>query len=151
MKILRTAALLFVGLSGCERIPGTMKHEVASHLIDPTSAKIEVTHKTSDLTCGLVNGKNRMGAYAGATPFIWTKSIGLSEIYDEPDMSDYRSMRYGGSDTEHQEAAMKITTGCAFVEKWEQQCASSIHYDKDLCRLWKAGDMQALSAMADDY
>ena len=44
---------------------------VADQLIDPDSAKIRWAKVKDDTYyCGMINGKNRMGGYAGFTPFI---------------------------------------------------------------------------------
>jgi hypothetical protein len=145
--------LAVVSLTACDRVPGTpewrMRREVSKMLIDPSSARIEITHRSGSSVCGTVNGKNRMGAYAGGTPFIWDPTLG-TRIYDEPDMSDVRGMSYG-SETEHLEHANKIGEGCYFAEKWAQQCAGAVHIDEQLCKLWKAGDMATLSAIAKGY
>jgi hypothetical protein len=140
-------------LAACDRVPGTqewrVRRDVSKALIDPASARIEITHKAGSTICGTVNGKNRMGAYAGSTPFIWEEILG-THIYDEPDMSDVRSMGYG-SETERMEHANKIGDGCFFAEKWAKQCAGSVHIDEQLCKLWQAGDMATLSSIAKGY
>ena len=57
-----------------------MKGAAATKLRDPYSAKFErltratrpnVRGEPTDVICGYVNAKNLMGAYVGATPFIY--------------------------------------------------------------------------------
>lgn len=46
--------------------------EVASLLIDPSSAQFRNVREGNAALCGEINGKNSWGAYAGFTPFYWT-------------------------------------------------------------------------------
>lgn len=79
MKRIVVAATLVLG--GCQWIPGTDAHLrekaqrlAAAELIDPSSAqfrRVEVSRRPGgDRVCGEINGKNRMGAYAGFTRFV---------------------------------------------------------------------------------
>lgn len=80
MRIAYMVAVLAC-LVGCDRIPGTPLYKqgigtaaVAVDMIDPDAAKFRnvrlVTRNGFESVCGEVNGKNRMGAYAGFRPFI---------------------------------------------------------------------------------
>lgn len=76
------AAVLVVGLVGCDRIPGTNENAarqakalVREQLIDPESARFEdvvVTRASGGgrAVCGWVNAKNRMGGYVGQEVFL---------------------------------------------------------------------------------
>lgn len=61
-----------VALSGCSEEKA--KQAAAAQLIDPGSAQFRNVHTVSSAigsrVCGEINGKNRMGAYAGFTRFI---------------------------------------------------------------------------------
>lgn len=65
----------------------------AYDLIDPDSAKFREVRKVGNTVCGEVNGKNRMGAFAGFSPFYadkqddgkWFATViqeGFDEIWD---------------------------------------------------------------------
>lgn len=60
-----------------ERRIEAAKAAVAAELRDPTSpifSKIVAAPSPGQEVCGLVNGKNSFGAYAGPERFIWTPS-----------------------------------------------------------------------------
>lgn len=73
--------------TGCEKIPGTDAYKLrtsiegaeaaaAYNLIDPSSPQFRNMSVTNDFACGEVNGKNRVGAYAGFTRFTATRDKG---------------------------------------------------------------------------
>ncbi len=74
-------ALLVVGLSGCDRIPGTAAYEmrnrveyaVRRNLKDPSSAQFSDVEyfPGRDIACGKVNAKNEFGGYVGAFEFAY--------------------------------------------------------------------------------
>jgi hypothetical protein len=79
--------LLLFTATACDKIPGTeaYKHRTsiegaqaaASYkLIDPSSAQFRNVSVTNDFACGEVNGKNRMGAYAGFLRFTASRDKG---------------------------------------------------------------------------
>lgn len=79
LPLLVAAALL----AGCQWIPGAKAHTireaeraVAYQLTDSGSAQFRDERVTAfagahPIVCGEVNGKNRLGAYAGFTPFAY--------------------------------------------------------------------------------
>lgn len=81
-----------VACVGCERIPGSEAYamkaaeaRVAAQLIDPDSAlftEVRAFGGQHERVCGLVNGRNRMGGYAGATRFVSTPSLTVLEPTD---------------------------------------------------------------------
>lgn len=66
------ALAVALGLSGCgESNVDTAQSLVAAQLVDPDAAKFrDVAETSSGLVCGQVNGKNRVGAYAGFSRFF---------------------------------------------------------------------------------
>jgi hypothetical protein len=70
------AVFVMTLLWGCEFIPGTAEYQeakarsaVAQTLIDPSSAQFRNVTAREGAVCGEINGKNRMGAYAGFVRF----------------------------------------------------------------------------------
>lgn len=94
--ILLTVAVVTLGCVGCDRVPGTEAYavkaaeaRVAAQLLDPASAlfsDVRVFGGQHERICGLVNGRNRMGGYAGATRFVSTPSL---TVLEPTDASDY--------------------------------------------------------------
>lgn len=54
----------------CAACNSGVKNDVSSRLIDPASAQFFELATLNGATCGLVNSKNRMGGYTGATIFV---------------------------------------------------------------------------------
>lgn len=53
--------------AGCD---GTAERAVRNQLIDPNSAEFSEVVVKGNVTCGLVNSKNRMGGYTGSQLFL---------------------------------------------------------------------------------
>lgn len=74
--LLILAAFILAGCSAYawwNRTQARVERLVRPMLIDPASAVIELSPGSSPeqgVICGTVNGRNRLGAYTGATPFI---------------------------------------------------------------------------------
>lgn len=77
-----------LGLSACDRLKKEAEGAAADRLIDPASAQFRnvaqheraKADKSRDkFVCGEVNGKNRMGAYAGFTRFVYGPLDGTKE------------------------------------------------------------------------
>lgn len=105
------------------------KKAVASVLIDPDSAKFENVFKgkVADSYCGFVNGKNRLGGYAGASPFIYDGVITsiISKLPEREDFeSYYLSLRYSSSRAE--DKYIELSNGCHFPKKWRDICGVEI-------------------------
>lgn len=144
-------------LQGCDLVPGTTEFRarsaVSRAMIDPSAARVEISRKNAQAVCGAVNGKNRMGAYAGATPFIWEKATGAVRIYERAERSDYALLRSVASDPKQfEEMYLKLDRGCEFPEKWGELCLPGtvfdIDQDKEFCAAWRADDKAALGVMA---
>lgn len=83
------ATALSLGTSGCDRIPGTeayaireAERRVAAELIDPQSAvfsDVVAYGAQHERVCGMINGRNRMGGYAGPVRFVSTVSLTVIE------------------------------------------------------------------------
>ena len=87
---MRRKLLLFLTLllvAACDEIPGTEAYKrrtsiegaeaaAAYKLIDPSSAQFREVSVKNDFACGEVNGKNRMGAYAGFLRFTASRDEG---------------------------------------------------------------------------
>jgi len=77
-----------------------VKAGVGNHLKDPFSAEYKDVYRLpSGKVCGLVNGKNAFGAYAGWTPFMtlpmnmsWGYSPGIAVLDGETGMAFYHCM-----------------------------------------------------------
>jgi len=97
---LACATALGLGTSGCDRVPGTEAYaireaegRIAAQLIDPESAVLNdvVAYGAQhERVCGMVNGRNRMGGYAGPVRFVSTPSLTVIEPNDS-DAEDYPS------------------------------------------------------------
>jgi len=97
--ILRFAFVaIAVLVSGCDKIPGTNAHLIkkaersaANELIDPTSAMFRNESVHGKAVCGEINGKNRMGAYAGFTRYFYLEGVADALIDPQADPSDEAS------------------------------------------------------------
>ncbi|MBV9527350.1 hypothetical protein [Sphingomonas sp.] len=96
LRILSVALLVCAG--GCDRIPGTNAYLIrhaekfaADQLIDPSSAMFRNESVHNLAVCGEINGKNRMGAYAGFTRFLSLKDSDTALVDPQADPSDAAS------------------------------------------------------------
>lgn len=124
-------SVVAISLSSCDYLP-TLENEakkaVASNLIDTESARFEnvFTPAGGGVVCGFVNGKNRMGGYAGSKPFIYTADKKHVSIYPGfPTKSDLVSIKFSlsatnGNDAEDKLSELKDT--CQFPIDWKNQC-----------------------------
>lgn len=148
-------ALLAVGVSAsaCDRMPGTdeyrVRQELSGYLLDPGSAKITILKKEGNAICGVVNAKNRMGAYVGSTPFLIDGDYPSPVLWQEPTVSDYSTWSRDGSSSAGHEAYERLENGCAFKARWSKSCsaesAAALVYNEDLCKAWRAKDWNALN------
>jgi hypothetical protein len=111
-------------------LAGCAKHEaeeaVKRLLNDPDSAQFsKVTTSSGGNVCGLVNARNRMGGYVGATPFYYRRDMQMAAIVSAPDDSDFRSLWLAvklnsGTDNEF----MRLTMRCQLVADWKTDCGT---------------------------
>jgi hypothetical protein len=92
------SVLLALLLGGCQALTSyrdeeKAKEAVAKLLIDPSSAAFTKIEVRGGHVCGLVNGKNRTGAYAGFKKFLVDMSGWKAEIDPEMDYGDLLSAR----------------------------------------------------------
>lgn len=80
--------LIPLALSACDKVPGTDAYKIAQakeivskDLIDPSSPMFRNLSVHSDVVCGEINGKNRMGAYTGFARFF-VRMTGESALID---------------------------------------------------------------------
>jgi len=144
-KILATSLCLVFALSGCDYIPtpeNQAKQAVKNLLIDPGSAKFDnvfrgkSTDSTTTTYCGFVNSKNRMGGYAGKTPFI-VKIIGdyhqTEIIQPPPTNSDFHMYLLSNTSSEKY---LELIDKCEGPKKWEESCGTKIFNEVNkLCPL----------------
>jgi hypothetical protein len=130
-------------LAACDRIPGTAQNKARAVLgtlmFDPGAAKYTYDIETAKAVCGTVNGKNRMGAYVGATPFVYQKDIDFVEVSPGPaEMSDVRRLKFiepGGSEWTEQYQA--LAAKCRFPKTWAEKCGQPAPViDPHICQVW---------------
>lgn len=148
MRIL--TIFFFIFLSACELLPtpeNGAKKAVRDRLIDPDSGKFElvITGTNPENYCGLVNGKNRFGAYTGAKPFIYEKSVGTvtlldSEIREADFQSYYIGLRHATIE-DLAEKDVEIQNKCLFPKKWKEICGTDIGVSDggEYCKGWLEG------------
>lgn len=154
-RLLRTAAALAVlGLSGCDRIPGTdasrirVAHQlVGQTLQDPYSAKYseDVAGHSTKAVCGFVNARNAYGAYVGPAAFIVIN--GRAELLSrQPDFKGLtravlNEAEFGGDFRgETSEMRVEVSQACAFAERWAVDCKDhpkSFPTVVRSCAIWK--------------
>ncbi|WGM40989.1 hypothetical protein [Caulobacter sp. NIBR1757] len=137
------AAILALTLPACDLIPGTPRNQAREALrgmmFDPGAAKIEFVAETADAVCGTVNGKNRMGAYVGASPFVFRKSIGYVEVYGgDVEGSDLRMLSLTDTDDPDWDKSYgEIDAKCRFPKTWKAMCGVAPGpTESDICQTW---------------
>lgn len=110
---------------------------VKAILNDPGSATFENVQpgKTERHICGTVNAKNRMGAYVGRTPFVYTEfspKNGFALIVNgTPSDLDFKLLRHSLDTHSHFE---KLSSQCRAVEHWNTGCATPVIPQHRLCK-----------------
>ena len=116
--------------TACEQLPGAVneaKREVRRNMIDPSSAQFESVREMpqSGAVCGFVNGKNRMGAYAGANPFVYEKGKGATLVQEPPTERDFEryfeTIKYAEPDE-----YMNMEDKCKSADLWKNKCGVAI-------------------------
>jgi hypothetical protein len=113
-------------LAACSSGQGEAETAVKRLLNDPDSAKFTDVKAGADKGsyCGLVNAKNRMGGYVGATPFFYEKSTGLAGIVAPVADRDFRSLwlaiQAGSASDEVSEVGLR----CLHSGRWKAVCGS---------------------------
>ncbi len=154
--LVATAAL--ITLAGCGPLPGTPKakarHAILQMVFDPGAAKIVFLNQTDSAVCGSVNGKNRMGAYVGATPFIYDRSLDMLSVYaGAPEASDVRYLAdTSAEDPEWKTRLEELSEKCRFPENWKNQCGipSPASADPGICK-GVLGSVEDFRKLMDQY
>lgn len=153
MKKIASFVVMALLVASCDLLPtpeNDAKKAVKSLLIDTESARFErvIVPEGGGAVCGFVNGKNRMGGYAGETPFIYLTAAKLVMMYPgKPTKNDLRSLSalsgnfLSGDKNEYQEKWSSITEACKFPMEWKNNCKSNLHLDADddICTAWNKG------------
>lgn len=122
MRKAATVFLLTFLLMGCTEQEA--KSALKGILNDPDSAKFSGLKKgaVDGNMCGFFNAKNRMGGYAGNTPFFYEKLIRHAVIVEGVEDRDFerlwRSLDQGGFSEEYAEVRGK----CYLVDRWVSVC-----------------------------
>lgn len=136
IRITPAVLAVTVLLTGCDYLPtpeNTAKKAVRTTLIDPDSAKFTSIYKGAidGDYCGSVNAKNRLGAYAGSSLFIYEHGDfgGHVTLVPEPlkerDFRELVAPSSGEFDGERfTEMYSKIKKGCSVGVEWERVCGS---------------------------
>lgn len=146
---MRTATVLaLVGLACAACDPRVMRAEQAArqNLVDPSSARFADVRVASDgqTVCGSINGKNRMGAYAGNQIFVVEKD-GTSRVMADVGEAahDYISGEGIGDSYYFKQRFETLDNACAARKLWETKCVPSVDTSKDqehkICDAWNDG------------
>lgn len=91
--------ILALVVAGCnqegarqQKLIEAAEQAVASEMIDPTSILFSDVTATPTSVCGWVNGKNRLGGYAGKQRFVWS-SNGQVEFESESDPAKFPGLK----------------------------------------------------------
>ena len=116
-------------LSGCGN-NGAAEKAVRNILNDPNSAIFSnmAAGAEKGSVCGLVNAKNRMGGYVGATPFFY-RANGQVAILSAPSDSDFRMLWLrmklpGVSDDDIRNDIGELMLKCRAIAQWKTVCGS---------------------------
>ena len=123
MKRLLSTFAAAIALSGCTS-DEQAKLAVKKLLNDPDSAQFSdlTKGKSKGDVCGTVNAKNRMGGYAGATPFFYEKSTETAAIVTAPESSDFRMVWLGIKGNDFANDLTKVLMQCRLMDQWESTC-----------------------------
>ena len=99
---------------------------VKAVLNDPDSAKISKVVQGVDagIFCGLVNAKNKFGAYVGDTPFMYHTETNQVEFLSDEKATDYDFKRYAESaNTENfQQEYEALKKKCTSLSDYSKRC-----------------------------
>ena len=118
-----------ISVSGCMQ-HSEAKKAVKSILNDPGSAEFQELNpgKEKGDVCGKVNAKNRMGGFAGATPFVYEAKTNSATLVESPTDADFAILSHelstsrGNSNT----AATNIVLKCMSLQLWEEKCSTRL-------------------------
>ena len=109
---------------------GAAEKAVRNILNDPNSAIFSNMSAGAEKgsVCGLVNAKNRMGGYVGATPFFY-RANGQVAILSAPSDSDFRMLWLrmklpGVSNDDIRNDIGELMLKCRAITQWKTVCGS---------------------------
>lgn len=123
------AASLVGALAAC-----TPQHEaqdaVKRLLNDPESARFtDLTTGPDGNVCGMVNAKNRMGGYVGATPFFYQTKAKYAIIVPPLEDSDFRSLWVSiKHQTSFTDELSTLSAKCMHMSQWKDVCGNFYPY-----------------------
>jgi len=127
------AAALIVLIVVALAVPGALPfgpkaraHEaIKKGLFDPTSPLFsEEVIGDNEMVCGFVNAKNRMGAYVGATPYLYVTDNVASTLPSTPKEALRKFLHSDLNDADWKENLQNVYNECAFVDLWKSGCVS---------------------------
>jgi len=133
---LAAVAALMAGCNAAFTEEQRIKQAVREQLIDPDSAKFEAIYKgkTEKHWCGMVNAKNRMGGYAGATPFVYEKvaeGFGfVSLVREPPDDYEFKSLM---STSSFEKEYKVLASKCKSIKDWNDACGTTPMESHEMC------------------
>lgn len=142
--------MIAVFSSGCNYIPtneNKAKSAVALSLIDSESARFEsiAKGKLEGDYCGMVNGKNRMGGYAGAAYFTYEAKYNKVTMLNSMTTDRDFELLYKSRDSER---IGDITDGCIFPAHYLDICGVKIMEDKSkFCNFFKSNGSADISEL----
>lgn len=152
MRKIATVFLAAFLLAGCAEQEA--KTALKGILTDPGSAKFSGLKKgTADgNVCGFFNAKNRMGGYAGNTPFFYEKLIRHAVIVEGVGDRDFerlwRALDRGNFSEEYAEVRGK----CYLVERWVSVCGFDYPSNtSSLCSAFEQGGESLYSILQDRF
>jgi hypothetical protein len=121
-------ALLLLALAGCSGREHEAKEAIRRILLDPESGQFTdvFVNKQNDAVCGMVNGKNRFGAYAGSLPFMYhtagdqKRAFILSVPSDEEFETHALSVRSWNNNSDD------LFQRCRELPEWESACGRKV-------------------------
>lgn len=125
MKRILFAAAALAALASCGG-HGEAKDAIRKLLNDPESAQFTdlKNGKNKGDVCGMVNAKNRMGGYVGATPFFYEKATETSAIVKAPEDGDFRSLWLGIRAGDYENDMRKLMKQCRAHDQWSDVCTT---------------------------
>lgn len=126
------ACVVAVSLGGCGVQEGKAKDAVRGLLIDPDSAQFSGVRpgvKERDV-CGFVNAKNRMGGFAGRSPFYYDGERDSATLVNPPKDSDFRHawvmLTLGTPSTNEM---IEVSLRCNDAVRWTQVCGEATEFE----------------------
>ena len=116
-------------LTGCAEREA--KKAAADNLVDPASAQFRKIATYNEAICGEINGKNRMGAYAGFTPFVFNRATKVVVMRPESrsssaaarsELDRCRANEYSGSCQFEQDRLAESHSTEAFDRLYQYSC-----------------------------